>query len=150
MTRSSTDAPHSNLSTSPSHIPAHPFTPSPVTRLLTHPLTLSPSHPLTLSPSCPHPRPHPHPLTLTALQVKGGLKHILVKETRDRLAAPKGRDTTSLMKLLALLADGLLEHVASMFDEDEDFDETRHALCRLIDTYNAYMELSRVAAPTGA
>ena len=82
--------------------------------------------------------------------MKGGLKHILVKETRDRLAAPKGRDTKSLMQFLALLADGLLEHVARMFDEEEDFEEKRHALCLLIDSYNAYMELSRVAAPTGA
>ena len=98
--------------------------------------------------------------------MKGGLEHILVKETHDRLAAPKGRDMTSLMRILSLLADGMLKHLQSMDEnEDEDEDEgegedeheheavegarARLKLCRFIDSYNSYTELSRIEAPTG-
>ena len=102
--------------------------------------------------------------------MKGGLEHILVKETHDRLAAPKGRDMTSLMRILSLLADGMLKHLQSMDenedeDEDEDEDEgegedeheheavegarARLKLCPFIDSYNSYIELSRIEAPTG-
>ena len=85
--------------------------------------------------------------------MKGGLKHILIKETRNRLAAPKGRDMSSLLRILSIMTDGFLKHLVSTLPDEEDEEnlgERRHELCRLIDSYNAYMELSRVAAPTGA
>ena len=105
--------------------------------------------------AAPHPRtrlaaPRPRP------QVKGGLEHILIKDTHDRLAAPKGRDMKCIMRILSIMADGMLKHLAVDEEDEEDEDEEderadrRRELCDLIDSYNEYMELSRRDAPTGA
>ena len=105
--------------------------------------------------AAPHPRtrldaPRPRP------QVKGGLEHILIKDTHDRLAAPKGRDMKCIMRILSIMADGMLKHLAVDEEEEEEEDEEnegadrRRELCGLIDSYNEYMELSRRDAPTGA
>ena len=93
--------------------------------------------------------------------MKGGLEHILIKDTHDRLAAPKGRDMKCIMRILSIMADGMLKHLAVDEEDEEDEDEEdedeederadrRRELCDLIDSYNEYMELSRRDAPTGA
>ena len=92
--------------------------------------------------------------------MKGGLEHILIKQTHDRLAAPKGRDMTSLLRILSIMTDGVLKHLTTMTtdedeveDEDQDEDELparRRDLVNLVDTYSEYMRLSRIDAPTGA
>ena len=88
------------------------------------------------------------------LQVKGGLEHILIKQTHDRLAAPKGRDMKCIMRFLSIMADGMLKHLAAEAEDEDEEEEDERAdrrreLCDLIDSYNKYMELSRRDAPTG-
>ena len=92
--------------------------------------------------------------------MKGGLEHILIKQTHDRLAAPKGRDMTSLLRIFSIMTDGVLKHLTTMStdeaedeDEDEEEDELaakRRDLVNLVDCYNEHMKLSRIDAPTGA
>lgn len=87
--------------------------------------------------------------------VKGGLEHILIKQTHDRLAAPKGRDMKCIMRFLSIMADGMLKHLAAEAEDEDEEEEDERAdrrreLCDLIDSYNKYMELSRRDAPTAA
>ena len=61
-----------------------------------------------------------------------------------------------IMRILSIMADGMLKHLAVDEEDEEDEDEEderadrRRELCDLIDSYNEYMELSRRDAPTGA
>ena len=89
--------------------------------------------------------------------MKGGLQHILIKDSHDRLAAPKGRDMVCVMRISRLLIDGMLHVVETKGekeDEEDEEDESEAAQKRaqfdsFLGSYMEYTELDHLEAPTG-